>query len=36
MVELMINIRFSEIQHYIQLDIDIEQLFLHSNYFTSV
>ena len=36
MVELMMNIRFSESQEYIQLEPDLEQVPLHSNYFTSV
>ena len=36
MIELMINIRFSEPQEYIQLEPDLEQFPLHPNYSTSV
>ena len=36
MVELMINLRFNELQHHIQLELDREQMPLHPNYSTSV
>ena len=36
MVEMTINLRFSEPQEYIQLEPDLEQFPLHPNYYTRV